>query len=359
MSSNIREFRETRWGKISRSISWVVTILSLGLSVYLGFFKKNEPKFEYDIVSSTTFINNKETTAYLKILIDTLDVQENHLNISALNIKVENKGSKNISYYDYDKGFFGLRIINGTLLEPPTIINASNDNILNHFLQKDSIQDACSIEVPVVALDVDDYYVMRIIVLHDADAVPSFQTKGKIVGQKDILVNNIQSPAPDIWSIAFGGNWLVQVVRIIAYFIAIIVVLGIVILISDLIETIKEKRRRKQVLKAVSQKKIQQFVKDDYYEKGPAFIEQVLEIYNRTEANATKKYVASKDFVNRKKIVGNYKRDSYYAHYSRYNFYSKLIEKGYLDLKDENTIEFNKAAQHSVQVLFDAIKRKG
>lgn len=74
MNSNIRELREASWRNYSKYLSWAIALVSLGITIYLGFIKKNEPKLEYDIVSSTTFINNKESAAYLKILIDTVDI---------------------------------------------------------------------------------------------------------------------------------------------------------------------------------------------------------------------------------------------------------------------------------------------
>lgn len=360
MSSEIRELGETSLSKISKYIGWIIAIVSLGITIYLGFIKKNEPKLEYDIVSSTTFINNKESAAYLKILIDTIDIQENHLNISAINIKVENKGSEDISYYKYDKGFFGLRISNGKLLEPPTLLEASNEHIRQQFSQCDSIIDNQSVSVPALSLDKEDYYVMRVVLLHNIDSVPSFIAEGKIVGQKEILVNTYNSPSPNFWVIAFGGNWLVQLARFFVFLIILFFVIALIVFIGDKIDEIKSKQKRKQIIKEVTGKKnILQSVKNDYINIGSSIIEEANEIYNKTEVDISNKYKKSKDFINSKRALEKNNRQAFDTHLSRYNQITKLIEKGYLILRDDDSIVFNKDAKRSVQSIYAIVAANG
>lgn len=183
---------------------------------------------------------------------------------------------------------------NGTLLEPPTLIEASNDHIRHHFPQSDSIVDNTVVEVPALSLDKGDYYIMRLVLLHSVDSMPSFQTEGKIVGQKKIVVNDYDTPTPNFFLITFGGNWLVQVVRFISYLIGVVVVIALIVVTGDAVDTIQERHRRKQVLKELSGKNLLQFVKDDFIKNGSENIEQAHKIYNNTEVDVTKKYIKSK-----------------------------------------------------------------
>lgn len=339
----------------SDKLGWVIAIISLILTIYLGFFKTEKPKFEYDIVSSTRFINNEETAYYLKILIDTLDVQENHLNISAYNVKIENKGTKNIRYDDYDKGFFGLNIVNGTLLEPPTLIETSSEHIKKLF-RPDSFEEVDKIQVPAMSLDIDDYYILHIVLLHKADIEPELIPEGKIIGQKLIILNQKEEESIGFWVKTFGGNWLVQLVRALLYFIVFVLLILLIIFISDKVDDCIRTKKRKKVIKEVaSNKELVQFVVNDYLDHGAHFIERVNDLYNKTESEITTKYKKSKAFINSKRALESNNREAIAIHNHRYSLISSKIDKGYFELRDDDSIVFNKEAQKSVQVLYSEL----
>lgn len=175
------------WGIAMSYAGWGIGLASLLIAVYAEFIKKDEPRLEYEIISSTDFINNQETSASLKIFVDTLDVQENHLNITAYNIRVENRGTEHIRYDDYDKGAFGLKVIDGQLLEPPTLLQSSTTHIRDlYVVNNDSLKDANFVTIPNISLDVEDNYTIRVVLLHGAEKTPQFRPEGKIVGQKMI-----------------------------------------------------------------------------------------------------------------------------------------------------------------------------
>ena len=61
------------WGMVMSYAGWGIGLASLLIAIYAEFIKKDEPKLEYEVMSSTDFINNQETSASLKIFVDTLD----------------------------------------------------------------------------------------------------------------------------------------------------------------------------------------------------------------------------------------------------------------------------------------------
>ena len=260
----------------------------------------------------------------IKIFIDSLDVQENHLNISTCRIRIENKGNAHISYYDYDTGAFGLKVVNGTILEPPVLLESSTEYIHTKFVDNDSIIKTSFINFPKLALDVDDYYIVKLVILHETNVSPKFIPEGKISGQKAIKVNPIQAPQPDFWIIAFSGSLLVQVVRLFAYLsaaiMALILTVATISYISDIVEKQKRKKNIKNLLKNASIIKV---VKDEYINNGSSLIEDLYNVYQSSEDEITKKYhQVRKHFGSKKDLLMRNR------HVYEYNwFFCNLVEK--------------------------------
>lgn len=346
----------SKLGIIFKYAGWGIGLVSLLLTIYSEFIRKNEPKLEYDIISSTKFINKNETSANLRIYIDSLDVQENHLNITAFNIKVENKGTSYLRYDDYDQGFFGLKIQNGYLLEPPAFVEVSIDHIKNLYHESDSVVDSTAINIPKLSLDVDDYYILRIVLLHSADSVPYFQPEGRILGQKEIHLNNLKSPTPSFWTLVFIGDWSVHLVRILLYLAIIIISALLVGLTFSKIEKYYKRIKRKHLVSKMSKRgKIAQFVKDDFIRYGEFFIVRIHEVYSKNDEELVSHYQKCKEFVTNK----NAKRKNLHYYTYHYNTYLSMIERGYLELKDDNSIAVVKEARNSVCQLYSGLSSNG
>lgn len=359
MNTEYDYYKKNKFSSFSNYVGWIIGAAGLIISI-LSLVKTNKPQFEYDVISSTRFINNHESTSYIRILIDSLDIQENHLNISAINIRIKNKGTEDIRYDDYDKGFFGLSLINGSLLESPIVVEASSDYIKNKLSTANPLTDSTKVAIPTISLDVDDYYIIRLIVLHDVNKNPKFIANGKIVGQKDIKVNFIETNTSGFWERTFGGNWLIQVVRLFAYLIFIIALLSVVIYFLEKIDEWKDSRKRKRLIKKISTRSdILPFVKEDFIKKGMLFILEVNDIYKRSEDDVTKKYIKSKAFLNSSSAIQSNNRSAIRLHSERYKNYSYMIERGYILLKNDTSIAFNKDAKASVQAIYSMLLSEG
>lgn len=346
--------RESGWAKFAKWMLGIIAVVGFGVSIYLGFFRKTAPQLEYEVLSVTDFFNNTERASYIKIYIDSLDVQESHLNISTYSVRVANKGNEDISFYDYDKGEFGLRIKDGTVLETPILLDASTDYIKGKFEISDSVVKTSFVEMPKMVLDIDDYFVVKIVVLHAVNTTPSFIPEGKISGQRNILVNPIQSKKQSFWKTVFCGNWSVQIVRGIVYFLismmVIVMIAGSVSSISDSMD----KRRRRKTLNSIPKKNsIIKIVEDEYINNGDYKICLLHDLYQKTEEDVSKQYEQSS-----KRINGRFSHQrpiEMYRYDSRDKF-MYLLHEGYLIQKSDGKIGFNSSAKESVDIIYSYLK---
>lgn len=333
---------------------WGIGLASLLIAIYAEFIKKDEPKLEYEIISSTDFINDQETSASLKIFVDTVDVQENHLNITAYNIKVENKGTEDIRYDDYDKGRFGLKIIDGQLLEPPALLQSSTAHIKELYLANtDGLKDECFVTIPCLSLDVDDNYTIRVVLLHSADKTPRFMPEGKIVGQKAIDIRDLQMPEPGFWTIVFIGRWYVHIVRFFVYlFVFAFVGIVFAIVISQISDSVSKRKRKMRMNELSMKKELVESVVKDYIDDGEDAIIRLHEFFGKNENQISTQYSKSKGFVNSKKALEINNRNAVRFHRNRYRRIQNMIDKGYLELKENSTIAFNKEVKQTVQAIY-------
>ena len=348
------------WATATKWLLGIIAVVGFGVTIYLGFIKKTAPNFEYDILSETDFFNNSESASYIKIFIDSIDVQENHLNISTYRIQVGNKGNANVSYYDYDTGSFGLKIINGTLLESPVLLESSTEYIRAKFANNDSIVKTSFINIPKLALDVDDYFIVKLVILHESKDSPEFVPEGKISGQKAIAVNPIQAPQPNFWLTAFSGSILVQIMRLFAYLIAAIISLLLTAAIISYISDKVDKQKRKKFIKKLSKNgSISKSVKDEYINNGSDRIVDLYKVYQNSEADITKKYQQAKKYIVSKNAL--LKRKSYIYDYNsrKFELYRQMLEDGYMSITNDEKITFNKEVKKSVEKLYELLKKHG
>lgn len=374
MKNEILNDKEKPWGK---KISWLIGVVGLIATIVFGFislFDKDEPKLEYDIISATDLFNTPDSASYIKVYIeDSIDVHEKHLNITTYSIRIENKGSKHISYHDYDEGFFGLRIDNGTLLEVPLLISASNDHIEKNFHTDTTSKGRSEINIPKLSLDIKENYVIKIVLLRNIDSIPMFYPEGKIIGQKNIAINQILKSDLSIWKELFDGNWLVQIVRFFSYLTVIMLLLLLIDTIDTAIEKKEYEKRNKQRKekelkqreKAIEQKEeeiseistIIPIVKEEYINNGYASISYLDTIYRyNDELKVTEKYRRMSRFImNEKNNVTEEEYARVKEEFEKYNYY---IEKKFFILNEDLSITFNKEAKLSTIELYRFLNDK-
>lgn len=125
---NIKTFVNNRFVQITTVIATIIGLIF----ALLSYFQNNEPKFEYEIVSRTTIFNETKRISSLQVLYDSIDVQQNNLNISVFTIKVINNG-QHIAPSFYDDGDFGIKVNNGFVTEKPVVVTTATPHIQNRL----------------------------------------------------------------------------------------------------------------------------------------------------------------------------------------------------------------------------------
>lgn len=298
----------------------------------------------------------------MRIFIDSLDVQKSHANISFFTIKIANNGNKHISSESYDSGYFGLNINNGVVIEPPVLISASTEYLqrkINRGLLK--LRDSVFIEIPKTSLDIEDYYIIKFGLIHHNDSIPSFDSEGKIVGQKNIYIKNIAKASPNLVHQAFYGKWSVQIIRIFCYGISFLILLFCLLWVFYVaIPNYIAKKKRKSSLKNIlGPHQIDFTVREDYIVHGAKRIIQICEALKDSDETITRKYNQSLNYItsNAPLTLNNNQRK---WHEQRVAEIQDLINTKYIIQQPENnTLSVNKQRKASVNFLYNLLLKNG
>ena len=334
----------------------VFTVGGLLLAVYTAFIQKKKPDFQYLIISQTSVYNQTEEVSSINIFVDSIDVQKSNLNVSIFYIKIENAGNADISYGDYDKGLFGIGVTDGSVLAGPYLVTASTPHLEKRFNESVLHIDSSFIQFPCLPLDENDYYIVKIAVLHQNDIIPQFAALGKITGQRDIIIQDIYRDAPSVWATSLAGKWNVQLIRILIYFIIPFISLLLLSLLAILFEKNPIGKDVDSVVKKAKREQysILPFVLDDFQERGGYHILKIFEVIDKGDEVINDEYKTSLVYMkSEEKDI-----QQLHFHYSRLEFYEELLLMGYFVKGEDGTISVNRDAESSVRYICNALPRK-
>ena len=250
------------WGLITSPFArWLGTACIAVLGIYGTFYYERKPDLYFEILSSSKVLDIKESLTKLTISYDGTDLRATNQNLYLLVVRVVNKGSASIPKSSYDDAApLGFTVNAGKILEVPKIVA---DYYLQNRLDA-TIRDDRTITFMPVILNAGDSFEVRTLLL-----VPEIQTLevrpiGKIAGIKNIVVNSIyaESKAKSYYESAFGGSFLVQLARLLVYFIAVLLLgaaIGFVVVVpvskvSDLVRRSKRSKKSDQYRRAVDRR---------------------------------------------------------------------------------------------------------
>ena len=333
----------------------IVAVLGLIIAIYSSFLKKDVPQFEYEILSQVSVFNQYDEVSSLRILLDTIDVQQNMANITFYTIKVANNGTMHINHNMYDKSCFGLQIVNGIIIKAPTIINASSDYISKRFNEIATSHNKEFLHIPYMPLDIGDYYIMRFGIYHNDSIKPSFISEGIISGQQQINIIDLSNVKKTTFiQEVFGGKWHIQLSRLIVYgILSIILLIAILYIVLELIPDLRSKSKRKKFIQSINKERIIQKVINDYQLKGEYYIQSVYSITSLGSTKLTNNYNASKVYVANSGNASN--KDQFIFHMERIRNYDALIKEGYLDQQGRK-ITVDISLKQSVDLLYGLLK---
>lgn len=230
----------------------LITGIAFGLlSVYTDFFRTTTPNIQFDILSNTTVVDLKENIGKIDILYDSTSILSKKQTLSLITVKISNNGNSDVLKNYYDNHFpLGFKVDNGIILEKPTLIQSSNSYIEHSIGLSSKHQN--EITFTDFIFEKDEFFILKILVLHGVNSQPEIIPEGKIAGVKQISVTKsyLSKETKTFWQRVFEGSLLIHVTRFFSYIFgfglsAIIIFLPIT-LIGEEISVKKRKRKLKK-----------------------------------------------------------------------------------------------------------------
>lgn len=350
MSSQKIPFADKPWIKNS---AWAIAVISLIVTVYVSFFYQKSCKLEYEILSNTSILNKNVELSSIKIIVDSVDVQQSNANISIVELLVSNRGKDHLRRDDYDNSKFGLLIQNATLLEKPELVSASTTYLRNCISEYSFSYDSTFLNIPTLPLDSKDYYKLKLVLLHDNNHSLSFIPYGKIIGQKEMLVIDSIDVEESFLSKVLQGSFWIHICRFFGYLMILISISVILITIS---ESVSSRKKKKLIKDAYSNKEIDNEVVDDYVKLGWLPLLEIKDYLSMNEKELYRKYQSSLTYISNQNNKRNFEQWDF--HMRRADLIRHMLRSGYLKI-DESAIVADKKKKKSVNLLVDYIRQNG
>ena len=199
-------------------IAAVVTIL--------GFIYRNKTDLKFKVNTNTNVYDIKAEVSKLNILYDSVNLKENDYMLSILTIGLSNDGFNNIKKDHFDSDFpIGIQIYNGKIIEEPELIDASSNYLLNAV--KITSDNDSTITFSPALFDRNERISIKLLILHQLDETPVLKSIGKLSGQSEIRIIELDIKDNEYEKGILKGNIWIQIVRLLFY--SFIMALGILI----------------------------------------------------------------------------------------------------------------------------------
>lgn len=154
--------------------------------IYSNFINVEKTDLRFTVLTNTSIVEIKDNLNKLKIIYDSINVLENDKDISFTIIEFRNAGKKSLINSDYDMSLpFGLRIVNGDLINKPEIINSSDKKYFSDIIDK---SDNNNIFLKKKIIDPEEFIQIKFYTIHDKKNKPILEFFGKISNQKVIPI---------------------------------------------------------------------------------------------------------------------------------------------------------------------------
>lgn len=343
-------FAERPWVK---NLGVAIAVISFIGSIYMWFFYKKAPNYEYDIVSQSALLVNHTELPTVKIYVDSVDIHHSEENISIIEIRVSNTGKASLRRDDYDISDFGLKLLNGQLLAVPELSGVSSNFVRDCFTRHHFANSGSFINMPILPLDSKEFYQFKLIVLHKDNESVSLEPIGKIIGQREIVINDaVRSDATFITRV-FDENIWIHLVRLLLYLILLFSVLIFVIAVNDK----KDERKKALALQEIlDSKQFSTDVINAYKKHGFNLFDDLMQIYNIPEKELYKKYMSSLNYTKYERNKVNV--EHWQFHHERIEIFKYMLKNSYLVMTGTQ-IRFDKNRKKSVTEFYGLLLEKG
>ncbi|MGS3182167.1 hypothetical protein ACB288_00210 [Aeromonas taiwanensis] len=230
--------------------SFVSTILGLvGViaAIYFSMYYEKKPQLDIEILSQFSALDIKESVDSLDVIYNNNSLNAKGQSLSVVELKVVNNGDAPIlrTYYDPESKA-GFTVSNGEIPESPLIVSSKTPYKTEEIHLELNTKN--SILLPHVIINPGDYYIIKIIVLHDSNLKPSIESFGVIAGfdSINVLTNLKTEDNRNVIQRFFDGSLAMNIGRFIlfgaAFFFSLIMIFIVAEQVSDLKYSLKLKK---------------------------------------------------------------------------------------------------------------------
>ena len=336
------------------SITWRSLITYLGISVGLisgllgiiGYFKPSYPDLNYDVITNSRVFDIKEELGHLDILYNGSSIKQNNEVLSIIHLKVINSGANILNNYYDEKDHLGLEIIDGSIVESPELILASNDYLRENLTFEREAN--AKVIFPELIIERNEFFTIKLLVLHKENLTPKIIPIGKIAGVKKINVINSYKTDVDnsilkLIKVALGGSVAIQAIRALVYFLISLTLIISTIFLGEKAGEFFRKRRRVKLaesykLSITNRRQIKLKIINRYVKNGPDYIRRMQKLLeNESRLN---------DAYHKLRVRRGYKKDSPLGegkYINRFVFFDKnliddLLEDRLVHRKENNLV---------------------
>jgi hypothetical protein len=235
-----QRFSLTFWG-----FFWAI-VFGL-ISIYATFIKQSKPGLHYSIVENYGVFDVKEEVGKLQVFYEGSNLNERKEDLRVITFQVKNDGDASILQNFYDPNYpLGFKVVNGRVVEQPTLINASSDYLKDHVVITKTGDQAFNFSNTII--DAGDFFEVKVLVLHGIEEKPDIKSLGKVaeVGRIYVSALNDSQKEKSTFSLMFGGGLGVFFGRLFVYGVMFFFVVGLVIYIEEKFTEYRDARARRK-----------------------------------------------------------------------------------------------------------------
>lgn len=354
---------------ISKTFITLVGLAAAVITIY-AFIQDKKVNIRYEIIANSNVLDFNADLSDLAVMYDSTNLKETKENLRIITLKIVNNGNKDIlnGYYDENEPL-GIRITAGKIIEKPEIIHSSNEYIRRNLKIQESSHTRDRITFSKVILEQNEFYIVKLLILHKKNQYPRISPLGKIAGQKTIEIVNASDVKVEqsFWTVTFGGNFWTHLLRLLSYFSGGIIIILLIVTISDQIDTRKEKKRKRQLvddfknLESYEYTRMDDAIFDRYRSEGARNLRDMKnllsnenrlnELYWKTSAE-----LKSKEFK-RFREISDPALKMFYQQES-WDLVNKMISDGIL-FKEHESLKTNHAMKESLGKFLAFLSSKG
>jgi len=230
-------------------LGFIIALIFGAIGIYTTFFYEKEPSVSYQIISNTQVLDIREKVKNLDVIFEGKSIRDAKQNLLVIDLRIVNDGSINITKELFDENNpLGLKVINGEIIES-TLLESSSNYLKNNV--KFRQPDKNLIYFNSFMFDTDEYFSLKILLIHSENSEPKIIPIGKISGIKSINIESVyeRKESPGLFELTFNENIWVNGFRLVAYPILLVLLILAIVLPMILISETKDKIIRKRIVK--------------------------------------------------------------------------------------------------------------